>query len=97
MMNDDYYQVELPIESQDYPQVKLIHKSLDFHYKMIKIDNVFTRSGGSVKTMPQEQEDHNDKDIKPYIRIIKRDNFYNELLRKTRTPVQKHEDNKYGR
>ena len=40
MMNDEYYQVELPIEA-----VRIIHKSLDFHYKKWP--------GGH----PQEQED----------------------------------------
>ena len=40
MMQDDYYQIELPIEA-----VRLIHKSLDFHYKKW--------AGGE----PQEQED----------------------------------------
>ena len=40
MMNDDYYQIELPIEA-----VRLIHKSLDFHYQKW--------AGGH----PQEQED----------------------------------------
>ena len=28
-MNDEYYQIELPIEA-----IKLIHKSLEFHHKM---------------------------------------------------------------
>ena len=39
-MNDEYYQIELPIEA-----VRLIHKSLDFHYQKW--------AGGE----PQEQED----------------------------------------
>ena len=39
-MNDEYYQIELPIEA-----VRLIHNSLDFHYKKWP--------GGP----PQEQED----------------------------------------
>lgn len=40
MYEDEYYQVELPIEA-----VRIIHKSLDFHYKKWP--------GGH----PQEQED----------------------------------------
>ena len=39
-MDDEYYSIELPIEA-----VRLIHKSLDFHYKKWP--------GGH----PQEQED----------------------------------------